>query len=1049
MENEVEKEMEKEVEKEVEVVMEERDGKKANLEETEEKKADPEEREGTDYYPDKKDDGEDAEVKTTENPETTEKSETAETTEVGVEGRAGKDSDLELIEAEESREVVVSGQSRGDSAEDRLFIDVGSLLKKPPPPPRIPVASRPQHSSPGLYFACEMLGGMMSFSSLSDIQYGGFKPANTGAGDSYGAPQAEPASSYDPPPAQAPDSYGSPVGEPVSQPVSEPGNPLPANGVQVDTAVENFISQVDPEAKSVVDDNNYDPFVFQAAGQAGQAGQVSGNLQLGNFNTQNKVVAAGNNKQRGQNTHSFGASEFSPSSLNEPLSFGSNNNDNIFNPFGVSVATAHDATQRPNNFPSSTERPNSIVVTPFGQQQLDNNINNPPRPAGTPPSRPQEFFPSTSAPQRPSTTRRPTRRTTRRTTTRSVILQQNSPFTNTLDEGLRDPADFAVLDFGSPTLQPFQRPGKLTLAGDRPKVNELNGNSGIFFSTPSTSFVTPPDFATPGPTRAPAQFGQLNLQQGPFSVDGVVTTTASPFPSPPTTLRGRGEAVTGTPRPVFSPVNVTPQTNFFHIGNSQNNLFENVTPRPANNRVTPQSSLLNNVTPQSTFDTPLGNSVRPQFPSSFASTAAPQVPSAPSSPALSTSNVPPGPHRSSTRRPARPTLPSLQSLTLGNNNRPTRPGNFNSFVLGSQAVAGNKRKSSNRLSNQVKDAEAESEALRRNMLMNIILRPGGGDRAKALPRPKVEVNSEGANVIVVRLTFPDNENIQGLRAFTPTQPEDLEKFAELRKAISSEEASVERLTAISSEEENFLSAEEVRAQLREKKVEQQVVQHPTRPPRPSKNKKPGKYLPPPPPPSPPAKKPSHSYLPPAGVPASQKRKPGFNFQLPPRSPKHFAGGDRKSRLSGEVINMIDNKEAAFFKFREVSSESGEGGVSRIKPRQPQDEPPPPRPHLPSSFEKGSKELVPFRPSEAFNEQKFLHSRPVRPPRPPKPIQVVNNFPHPPRPKGPPPPQKLPLRGVQLTKTGRKHPGIVFQSRKDAPPRSYYPLLQQAWRGLLL
>ena len=421
-----------------------------------------------------------------------------------------------------------------------------------------------------------------------------------------------------------------------------------------------------------------------------------------------------------------------------------------------------------------------------------------------------------------------------------------------------------------------------------------------------------------------------------------------------------------------------------------------------------------------------------------------------------TGNVAPAPARSSTRRPVRPatvrpTLPTLQSLTLGNNKRPSRPGNFNSFVLGSNAVNGNKRKSStDRLSNQVKDKEeSESEALRRNMLMNIILRPGGGDRAKALPRPKVEVNSEGANVIVVRLTFPDNENIQGLRAFTPTQPEDLEKFAELRKAISSEEASVERLTAISSEEENFLSDEEVRAQVREKKVGQLVVQHPTRPPRPSKNKKPAVgYLPPPPPPSPPAKKPSHSYLPPVGAPPTKMKNQGFSFQLPPRSPKHFSGADSKSpRVSGEVINMIDNKEAAFFKFREVSAESEEGGVSRIKPRQPQDEPP--KPHLPSSFEKGSKELVPFRPSEAFTEHKLYNSRPVRPPRPPKPIQVVNNYPHPPRPKGPPPLQKLPLRGVQLTKTGRKHPGIVFQSRKDAAPRSYYPLLQQAWRGLLL
>ena len=85
------------------------------------------------------------------------------------------------------------------------------------------------------------------------------------------------------------------------------------------------------------------------------------------------------------------------------------------------------------------------------------------------------------------------------------------------------------------------------------------------------------------------------------------------------------------------------------------------------------------------------------------------------------------------------------------------------------------------------------------MLMNIILRPGGGDRAKALPRPKVQVNSEGSNVILVKLTFPENENIQGLRAFTPTDPKDLEKFAELRNSIAAD-ASVERISAISSEE---------------------------------------------------------------------------------------------------------------------------------------------------------------------------------------------------------------------------------------------------------
>ena len=51
---------------------------------------------------------------------------------------------------------------------------------------------------------------------------------------------------------------------------------------------------------------------------------------------------------------------------------------------------------------------------------------------------------------------------------------------------------------------------------------------------------------------------------------------------------------------------------------------------------------------------------------------------------------------------------------------------------------------------------------------------GGGDKSRALPRPKVDVRSEGANVIVVRMTFPQNENIQGLRAYTPTEEGDLQ-----------------------------------------------------------------------------------------------------------------------------------------------------------------------------------------------------------------------------------------------------------------------------------
>ncbi len=46
------------------------------------------------------------------------------------------------------------------------------------------------------------------------------------------------------------------------------------------------------------------------------------------------------------------------------------------------------------------------------------------------------------------------------------------------------------------------------------------------------------------------------------------------------------------------------------------------------------------------------------------------------------------------------------------------------------------------------------------MLMNIILRPGGGDKTRALPKPRVDVRSEDSNVIIIRLTFPKNENIQ-------------------------------------------------------------------------------------------------------------------------------------------------------------------------------------------------------------------------------------------------------------------------------------------------
>ena len=84
------------------------------------------------------------------------------------------------------------------------------------------------------------------------------------------------------------------------------------------------------------------------------------------------------------------------------------------------------------------------------------------------------------------------------------------------------------------------------------------------------------------------------------------------------------------------------------------------------------------------------------------------------------------------------------------------------------------------------------------MLMNIILRPGGGDKSRALPRPKVDVKADGPNVIIIRMTFPNNENIQGLRAFTPTEPESVDQFSAINDILPPN-ASVERIAANSNE----------------------------------------------------------------------------------------------------------------------------------------------------------------------------------------------------------------------------------------------------------
>ena len=228
------------------------------------------------------------------------------------------------------------------------------------------------------------------------------------------------------------------------------------------------------------------------------------------------------------------------------------------------------------------------------------------------------------------------------------------------------------------------------------------------------------------------------------------------------------------------------------------------------------------------------------------------------------------------------------------------------------------------------------------------------------------------------------------------------------------------------------------------KSKEPIETNPTRPPRPSKAKRPSlSYLPPVGAPLP-LSKPSLSYLPPIGAPVpTDKSQKLFGFS-PPRP-----NNDPK------VINFMDGKKEGFFRFRDNSIELGQGSgeTKRIKPRQPQDEPPK-YPLRPSSYERSSKELLHFRPSEAFNEKQHLLAAfprgPSRPPRPPKGVQIINDAGAPPRPRYPPPrPPRIPPKGVQLTRHGKRHPGIKVQSRLDSvPSRSYYPILNNVWRGIL-
>ena len=52
---------------------------------------------------------------------------------------------------------------------------------------------------------------------------------------------------------------------------------------------------------------------------------------------------------------------------------------------------------------------------------------------------------------------------------------------------------------------------------------------------------------------------------------------------------------------------------------------------------------------------------------------------------------------------------------------------------------------------------------------------------------------------MVKMTFPENENIQGLRAYSPTQPSDLEKFEVVHSALDPK-ARIEQVEAVNLDE---------------------------------------------------------------------------------------------------------------------------------------------------------------------------------------------------------------------------------------------------------
>ena len=605
------------------------------------------------------------------------------------------------------------------------------------------------------------------------------------------------------------------------------------------------------------------------------------------------------------------------------------NNNNVggselFNPFGVSFAsgfgekkpTTRTPTQRTSTTPaiptlkSTTRRPqqnfqqqispfpndarpasgfieqeNTRPQSPTGGVGVSNGFQSTPSPFGNSiPTQtsffggtitPLQFVPSTA---RPTTrTTRPTTRPTRSTTRRQVLLQQSIQPTINIDDGLKTEIS---LGFNQPIF--FGSPEKLQISS----LNEITGASGIFFSTPSSQFVTPEDFATPVPKNL--QTSDPNSQGSPrrpnsgerFKANQIATTGS------PTFAQQNSKPLPSVELTVPSSIETNSETE-----QGKNNLFSGSTtfggqflkmPQKNNQKKSRGSKQsFGQKTDISPGFIPGGNSLQPANPSQGRVA---------NSKSIETDISPPE--------------NDIQEVT----DVQPRPKQ--------QTIDIQPRKESE---------ETLTVFSRRNMLMNIILRPGGGDKDKALPRPKVEVTSEGANVILVRLTFPENENIHGLRAFTPTDPKELNKFDELKDAFGPE-ARIERIQGLSSEEsfeDELINSRDL------KKTEKltalrpnAIMSSPTRPTRPPKNENTVtssfSYLPPPSAPAPnPA--PTHSYLPPS----VSLTKPSLNNFPPPIKPQQ------------KGFNSNNN---GFFNLKLSAEDTSSEREGKIKPRNIQNPP---------------------------------------------------------------------------------------------------------------